>query len=93
MTANAGFVYQRPKPKPRSLWRRVGDGIVRMIEVLAEARRRRRAIRAMQRLDDRMLADIGVSRSGIEAAVRDGDRKAPLRARLSHGRQPMRLAA
>jgi Domain of unknown function (DUF1127) len=34
--------------------------------------RLRRAIRELQRLDDRTLSDIGISRSGIETAVRDG---------------------
>jgi uncharacterized protein YjiS (DUF1127 family) len=39
---------------------------------LAAKRRLRSAVRDLHRLDDRMLADIGVTRGEIESAVRDG---------------------
>ncbi len=39
---------------------------------LAAERRQRKAIRALGRLDDRMLKDIGVRRCEIEFAVRNG---------------------
>ena len=39
---------------------------------LAAERRRRRAIRQLQRLDDRTLRDIGIHRGEIEFAVRNG---------------------
>jgi uncharacterized protein YjiS (DUF1127 family) len=39
---------------------------------LAAERRRRRAIRALEQLDDRMLKDIGVRRCEIDFAVRNG---------------------
>jgi uncharacterized protein YjiS (DUF1127 family) len=39
---------------------------------LAAKQRLRSAVRELQRLDDRMLADIGVTRGQIESAVRDG---------------------
>jgi uncharacterized protein YjiS (DUF1127 family) len=39
---------------------------------LAAERRQRRAIRALEQLDDRMLKDIGVRRCEIEFAVRNG---------------------
>jgi hypothetical protein len=44
-----------------------------MIEAFDEARRLRQGIRELQTLDDRMLADIGIVRSGIESAVRGHD--------------------
>ena len=43
-----------------------------MARHLAAERRQRRAIRALERLDDRMLKDIGVRRCEIEFAVRNG---------------------
>jgi uncharacterized protein YjiS (DUF1127 family) len=93
MTANALTAYRSPKPRPRPLWRRLVDGIRTVLEAYAAARRMRKAVRALQRLDDRTLADIGVPRSGIEAAVRDDDRKAPLLRPAAARPRPMRLAA
>src|SRR5262245_49486112 len=46
---------------------------------LAAKRRLRSAVRALHRLDDRMLADIGVTRGEIESAVLNG-----LPARMMH---------
>jgi len=60
--------------------------VARAIRKLAAAERRRGAMRALQELDDRTLADIGVPRSEIEYAVRG------LRLRLVH-REPTRSAA
>jgi uncharacterized protein YjiS (DUF1127 family) len=58
-----------PAPR-RTIWQRVGSTIVLAIKTVWEAWCRRESIRALNELDDRMLADIGISRSGIEAAVR-----------------------
>lgn len=69
----ARLVYQSPPPPP--VWRRLVNAIVIVLEAFVEAYHLRKSIRALQKLDDRMLADIGVPRSGIEAAVRRGDRK------------------
>jgi len=44
----------------------------RLTRDLAAKRRLRSAVRELHRLDDRMLADIGVTRGEIESAVRDG---------------------
>jgi uncharacterized protein YjiS (DUF1127 family) len=46
--------------------------IMRLARRLAAVGRRRTAILTLQRLDDRTLADIGVSRGEIEFAVRSG---------------------
>ena len=48
--------------------------IFRPIGWLAARLRKRYAIRQLQRLDDRMLADIGLRRAGITEAVRSGRR-------------------
>jgi uncharacterized protein YjiS (DUF1127 family) len=62
----------------------------------AAERRRRRAIRELERLDDRALKDIGVRRCEIEFAVRNGlparvSRKA--RQRAWNGAPPQQRAA
>jgi uncharacterized protein YjiS (DUF1127 family) len=45
---------------------------MQMARDLAAERRHRRAIRALEQLDDRMLKDMGVQRCEIEFAVRNG---------------------
>ena len=47
----------------------IGGGIFRLWTYLRSALRRRAAVAELSALDDRMLADIGLSRSGIQAAV------------------------
>jgi uncharacterized protein YjiS (DUF1127 family) len=51
---------------------------VRFARRVAAEQRRRNAIRQLQRLDDRMLRDMGIHRGDIESAVRNG---VPARAR------------
>jgi uncharacterized protein YjiS (DUF1127 family) len=51
---------------------------VRFARRVAAEQRRRNAIRQLQRLDDRMLRDMGIHRGDIEFAVRNG---MPARAR------------
>jgi uncharacterized protein YjiS (DUF1127 family) len=61
---------------------------VRFARRVAAEQRRRNAIRQLQRLDDRMLRDMGIHRGDIEFAVRNG---VPARARGSS--QPRRHSA
>ena len=51
---------------------------------LAAEQRRRNAIRQLQRLDDRMLRDMGIHRGDIEFAVRNG---LPARAACTRSQQ------
>jgi uncharacterized protein YjiS (DUF1127 family) len=53
-------------------WSRIVAGIQMCRASLAERRRIRRASGELERLDDRMLRDIGVTRSEIGRAVRHG---------------------
>jgi|SRR5215813_5616001 len=53
----------------------------RLVHYWAAERLRRNAIRALDQLDDRTLADIGVRRCGIEFAVRNGLPGRPIRER------------
>ena len=46
----------------------------RILIAVAEERGRRRAIQELRRLDNHMLADIGIKRGEIEQAVRKGRR-------------------
>jgi len=63
-----------------SKWLRVAAGrSARVLHALAARRCLRRAIRELHRLDDRTLADIGVTRGEIESAVREGLPMRPLR--------------
>jgi Domain of unknown function (DUF1127) len=58
----------------RVLAKRFNDLVVLGVLLLRRfaKQRLRRAIRELERFDDRRLADIGISRSGIETAVHDG---------------------
>jgi uncharacterized protein YjiS (DUF1127 family) len=58
---------QRERAVAISRW--VGGGIAKLVAALRTARRRRIAMAELASLDDRMLADIGISRSEIRAAV------------------------
>src|SRR5262245_56343996 len=63
-----------------SKWLRVAAArSARVLHALAARRCLRRAIRELHRLDDRTLADIGVTRGEIESAVREGLPMRPLR--------------
>src|SRR5262249_8919872 len=64
--------YVRAAARASAEWLRVlSVRGARLVRNLAAERRRRRAIRELQRLDDRMLHDIGGSRGDIEFAVRN----------------------
>lgn len=56
----------------RSGWSRIVAAFRAYRAALAERRRRRRAMAELERLDDRMLRDMGVTRSEIGRVVRYG---------------------
>jgi uncharacterized protein YjiS (DUF1127 family) len=69
-----------------SEWLRVvAVGSARVLHDLAARRCLRRAIRELHQLDDRTLADIGVTRGEIESVVREGLPLRPLRKPRRHG--------
>jgi uncharacterized protein YjiS (DUF1127 family) len=74
---SARLVYQSPPPPP--VWRRLVNAIVIVIEAFVEAYHLRKSIRALQKLDDRMLADIGVARHQIPDLVRNVERRRRIR--------------
>lgn len=61
----------------QDLLRRFGQAIMQRFEVIAQARTRRLAADELRRLDDRMLADIGLTRSEIDSVLDDasGERR------------------
>jgi uncharacterized protein YjiS (DUF1127 family) len=59
-------------------------GSARVLHDLAARRCLRRAIRELHQLDDRTLADIGVTRGEIVSAVREGLPLRPLRKLRRH---------
>ena len=50
----------------------VFDSVFRLLARLSAERRHRKAIRELECLDDRLLTDIGITRSGIRYAVHYG---------------------
>ncbi len=72
--ASAGLRAKAAATRLRS-WRIVRP-VLRIVFKALMAHRIRRAMNELPRLDDRMLRDIGLSRYGLEDAVR-GDRSAP----------------
>ena len=56
----------------------------RLMAWISDERRIRRGIRELRALDDRLLADIGLSHGGIEHAARYGRRAEPWDATLWH---------
>ena len=81
MSANALIVLSGPRSKPirRGLadwliWR-PARSIARLIVAGLECRLRRRTLRTLSAMDDRMLADIGLRRSEITAAIHQGGRE------------------
>jgi len=67
-----------------SEWLRVAVRSARVLHGLAARRCLRRAIRELHALDDRTLADIGVTRGEIESVVREGLPLRPLRKPRRH---------
>ncbi len=63
---------EHAKPFGAVALRRAGSALGRWFATIREDLRRRSATRALQRLDDRLLADIGVHRSEIPYLVVHG---------------------
>jgi len=53
-------------------WRWLASAYARVTRAMAKRRRQRRAIAELERLDDRLLKDIGISRSEIPYVVGHG---------------------
>ncbi len=69
--ASAAFRSERDQPAGGSINRHAGT-LARSCTELVHRHLVRRAIRELHLFDDRMLKDIGISRSEIESVVRHG---------------------
>jgi len=70
-----GYVYRAPRgfanPGSRGTeW--LKDSLIKLAKRIARAERIRRDMRRLSEMDDYMLRDIGLARSEIERAVREG---------------------
>ena len=75
MSASSAYRLNRGAHRPdvgRTVWASIRAGLVGLIGALARERELRRSMRALASFDDRMLRDIGLTRSDIERAVRSG---------------------
>ena len=59
-------------PAPVHAWRKCRDALARVMRERLEERMVRRAVQSLDVLDDRMLKDIGISRSEITSFARWG---------------------
>jgi len=60
----------RPARTGRATWRLLARAVTRIVRKGVDAWQVRQSIRNLQSLNDRMLADVGISRSEIEPAAR-----------------------
>jgi uncharacterized protein YjiS (DUF1127 family) len=63
-----------PWGAPRRLFAAMGNLIAHLVARLIRFRQARADMRALRGLDDRMLRDIGLTRTGLEHAVQTGQR-------------------
>lgn len=57
------------EPRSASLVRRIAEGCGAFVAAIARSARNRRAVRGMLELDDRMLRDVGVTRTDVQQAL------------------------
>jgi uncharacterized protein YjiS (DUF1127 family) len=70
----------------------LAEKVVKLAERMAAEQRLRRDMRALQKFDDRTLADIGVSRGAIEYLLRKGQNAAEFRVAAAFPRRTPRSA-
>ena len=75
----AMIVQSEARSAPAGLGVRIARAVAALVSALAAEYRARQASKALYELNDHMLADIGLSRSEIETAVRHGRRAITLR--------------
>ncbi len=73
MAYTAGIIHPRPETVS-NVFRRISDQAHRLVSAYVHQRKLLRAEAELRGLSDQALADIGVSRSEIHAAVRTGRR-------------------
>ena len=74
------LIQHRPSRRPSRLGRAIGRRLARLVAAVRQAHQRRELIRVLSAKDDRLLADIGITRGQIREVADAAVKRGPLHA-------------